>query len=209
MDYLGLLSLGAFVGTIAALGIRYIKDLDQWQKVLAAILPAVLSGAALAFVDRFKFSPAMGCYPFGIVVALMWTYADIGVENLANGKNKSTKAIGFLHLAAAALVTLGSAILVLVPAIAQVNAEAAIPANDRLAILLEERKNRSLLRRGSEMLGKIRPNLRPSSPFKSSRQSSWFSHRSEVLTSVSPDSRIYLLGRQRIGLLSVGELTGN
>jgi hypothetical protein len=140
MDYLGLFSLGAFVGTIAALGIRYIKDLDQWQKVLAAVLPAVLSGVALAFVDRFKYSPAIGCYPLGLVVALMWTYADVGVANFADGKNNSTKTIGFLHLASAALVSVASGILVLVPAVAQVHAEYKIPASERVAMLGEERK---------------------------------------------------------------------
>ena len=140
MDYLGLFSLGAFVGTIAALGIRYIKDIDQWQKVLAAVLPAVLSGVALAFVDRFKYSPAIGCYPLGLVVALMWTYADVGAENFTNGRNRSTKAVGFLHILAAGLVTVGSAGLVLVPAVAQVNAEYITPAADRVAMLGEERK---------------------------------------------------------------------
>lgn len=66
MDYLGLFCLGAFVGVIASLGVRYIKDITQWQKVLAAILPAVLSGVALAYVNRFKYSPAIGCYPLGL-----------------------------------------------------------------------------------------------------------------------------------------------
>lgn len=117
MDYLGLFSLGAFVGSIAALGIRYIKDVHQWQKVLAAVLPAVLAGVALAFVDRFKDSSAIGCYPLGLVVALMWTYADVGAENFSNGKSAGTKTVGFLHLAAAGLVTVGSAILVMVPAV--------------------------------------------------------------------------------------------
>ena len=140
MDYLGLFCLGAFVGTIASLGVRYIKDIDQWQKVLAAVLPAVLSGVALAFVDRFKYSPAIGCYPLGLVVALMWTYADVGVENFVKGESKSKKTIGLLHLAASTVVSAAGGILVVIPAVIQVNAEYQVSASDRAAILSEERK---------------------------------------------------------------------
>lgn len=62
MDYLGLFCLGAFVDTIATLGLRHIKNLDEWQKVLAAVLPVVLSGVAMVTVDRFKNSAAFGAY---------------------------------------------------------------------------------------------------------------------------------------------------
>lgn len=143
MDYLGLFCLGAFVGTIATLGVRFINNVTEWQKVLAAVLPAVLSGVAISFVDRFKYSPSLGAYPLGLVAALMWAYADVGVKNLTSKQNNGIKVIGFLHLFAAGLVTIFSAVLTLVPAVEQVRAEHAISIEDRIAMLKEE-KMRSL-----------------------------------------------------------------
>lgn len=140
MDYLGLFCLGVFVGTIATLGVKYINDVSEWQKVLAAVLPAVLSGVAIAFVDRFKYAPSLGAYPLGLVAALMWAYSDVGVKNFTCGENKGTKAIGFLHLLAASLVTISSAVLVLVPALKQVHAEQALSLEERISMLKEERK---------------------------------------------------------------------
>ena len=140
MDYLGLFSLGVFVGAIASLGVRYVSDVKEWQIVLAAALPAVLSGVALAFVDRFKYSPAIGCYPLGLVIALMWTYADTAVKSFVSGASKSEKTIGLLHLVAATLASLAGAILVLIPAVIQVHAEYMVPQADRIKTLGEERK---------------------------------------------------------------------
>lgn len=82
MEYLGLFCLGVFAGAIATLGLRFIKDVDQWQKALAVVLPAVLSGLAMVVVDRFKYSPALGSYPLGLVAALMWAYIDTAVMNV-------------------------------------------------------------------------------------------------------------------------------
>jgi len=76
MDYLGLFCLGAFVGTIATFGMNKVVSLKDWQTVLSLTLPAVLSGAAMVFIDRFKYSPAFGCYPLGLVAALMWAYTQ-------------------------------------------------------------------------------------------------------------------------------------
>ena len=74
MDYLGLFCLGAFVGTIATFGMNKVASLKDWQTVLSLTLPAVLSGAAMVFIDRFKYSPAFVCYSLGLVVSLMWAY---------------------------------------------------------------------------------------------------------------------------------------
>lgn len=145
MDYLGLFCLGAFVGTIATLGLRHIRNLDEWQKVLAAVLPAVLSGVAMVTVDRFKNSAAFGAYPLGLVAALMWAYIDVAIANItgvpkaegsdsaddqqADAKSWARKCqviIGVGHLAAATLITLSAAVLCIVPAAYQIEAEARI-----------------------------------------------------------------------------------
>jgi hypothetical protein len=150
MDYLGLLTLGVFVGAIGAIGVRYINSVESWQKVLLAVLPAVLSGVAVAFVDRFKSSPALGCYPLGLVVAFMWTYSDVAVKNIArlkldtkddsSGGFKGQRAIGLLHIAAAALVTSTAIALVVPPTLAQVIAEMSIKPEANIDYLLRQRE---------------------------------------------------------------------
>jgi len=149
MDYLGLLTLGAFLGSIAALGVRYINSVDTWQKVLLAILPAVLSGVTIAFVDRFKYSPAIGCYPLGLLVAFLWTYSDVAVKNIARLPTeanvpssrgfKGQRAIGVLHLAASTLATLAALAIALPPAVAQVKAEWNISDKDNREFLMKQR----------------------------------------------------------------------
>lgn len=160
MDYLGLFCLGAFVGTIATLGLRFIRDLDQWQKVLAAVLPAVLSGVAMVTVDRFKDSPAFGAYPLGLVAALMWAYIDEAIANITGvhqaaaptGTDISVpkpgssaqwwrRAIGIGHLGAATIVTGAAAAICIYPAWLQIEAEGTIEPSRRAELLwLEHRK---------------------------------------------------------------------
>lgn len=139
MDYLGLFCLGAFVGTLSVIGVRLIKTVDEWQKVLLAILPIVLSGVTIAFVDRFKYSPAIGCYPLGLVAALMWIYSDNGVKKIIDGKTSMTKAIGWLHIISSFLFTVVSLVLVGIPAWFQISAEAGISTEERVKILAKER----------------------------------------------------------------------
>lgn len=150
MDYLGLLTLGAFVGAIAALGVRYIDSVENWQKVLLAILPAILSGVAIAFVDRFKYSPALGAYPLGLVVAFLWTYSDVAVKNIArlptDPKNANTggyigqRAIGVLHLLASSIATLAALAIALPPAIKQIDAEWSIKNEYNIQYLKKQRE---------------------------------------------------------------------
>ncbi len=149
MDYLGLLTLGAFVGAIAALGVRYINSVESWQKVLLAILPAVLSGIAITFVDRFKYSPALGCYPLGLVVAFLWTYCDVAVKNIArlptdpndpkSGNYPGQFWIGVLHLMASTLASFAALAIVLPPTIVQVRAEWKIKDEDNIQYLMKQR----------------------------------------------------------------------
>jgi hypothetical protein len=138
MDYLGLLCLGAFVGTIATFGLRRVTSIQDWQTVLGFTLPAVLSGAAVVFVDRFKYSPAFGCYPLGLVVALMWAYVQVAVDDIKNGP-AALRVLGVLHLAAATLVTVSAAFVATVPAYLQLRAEWETTISDRVQDLIEER----------------------------------------------------------------------
>lgn len=149
MEYLGLLTLGTFLGAIAAIGVRYIDSVESWQKVLLAILPAVLSGVALAFVDRFKYSPALGAYPLGLVVAFLWTYGDVAARNFSglpidpkdptSGGYRGQRLIGCLHLLASTLATLAALAMVSPPAIKQVLAEWNVSEIENVAYLKQQR----------------------------------------------------------------------
>ncbi len=139
MDYLGLLCLGAFVGTIATFGLRRVASIQDWQTVLGFTLPAVLSGAAVVFVDRFKYSPAFGCYPLGLVVALMWAYVQVAIDDIKTGTT-SLKVLGVLHLAASTAVTVSAAFVATVPAYLQLRAEWETTIGARVQDLAEERR---------------------------------------------------------------------
>ena len=132
MDYLGLFCLGAFVGTIATFGMGKVVSLKDWQTVLSLTLPAVLSGAASSvFIDRFKYSPAFGCYPLGLVAALLWAYTQKSIDNLKAGPT-SVRILALLHLFAAALLTGAGAFVATVPAVLQLRAEWEVPMDERV-----------------------------------------------------------------------------
>jgi hypothetical protein len=109
------------------------------QKAMAAVLPAVLSGAAMVFVDKFKYSPALGCYPLGLIAALMWAYIDAAVGNLRS-ERRSDNLIGWAHVATAFAVTVGAAAFAIGPAIKQLDAEWNIERADRIVALQETRR---------------------------------------------------------------------
>ncbi len=131
MDYLGLFCLGAFVGTIATFGMGKVVSLKDWQTVLSLTLPAVLSGAAMVFIDRFKYSPAFGSYPLGLVVALLWAYTQKSIDNLKAGPT-SVRILALLHLLVSALVTAAGAFVATVPAYLQLRAEWDVSMSERV-----------------------------------------------------------------------------
>jgi hypothetical protein len=150
MDYLGLFCLGVFVGTIATFGMGKVVSLKDWQTVLSLTLPAVLSGAAMVFIDRFKYSPAFGSYPLGLVVALLWAYTQKSIDNLKAGPT-SVRILAVLHLLASALVTGAGAFVATVPAVLQLRAEWAVSIDERVE---EMRLLRSAAREQSPGVGR-------------------------------------------------------
>jgi hypothetical protein len=134
MDYLGLFCLGVFVGTIATFGMNKVTQLSEWKTVMTLTLPAVLSGAAMVFIDRFKYSPAFGCYPLGLAVALTWAYTARSLENIRAGG--WLRGAGVLHLLASALLTFAGIVVAAYPAVLQLAAEKEISSSQRKEELL-------------------------------------------------------------------------
>jgi hypothetical protein len=143
MEYVGLLCLGAFVGAIATIGLRRLDPLADWRRVVAVIMPALLAGMAMVFVDRFRYSPAFGAFPLGLLVSLLWTTIDSALE-----RTKATlapaRATGWVHIVTAAVLAVASTVLAGLPASQQVIAEAGMPHDARLKELQEARGRANL-----------------------------------------------------------------
>jgi hypothetical protein len=122
MDYLGLFCLGAFVGGISTAALKMIQNIGQWQKVLVSVLPAVLSGVVLVFVDKFRYSPALGCYPMGLLVALIWAYTDDAIKNCCSDELER-KIIGWSHIIASGAISIVAGAIVVIPVFMQLRDE--------------------------------------------------------------------------------------
>lgn len=138
MDYLGLFCLGVFTGAIAVIGLRKVQSLTDWRQVFVVVLPVLLSGAAMVLADRFRYSPAVGAFPLGLVVSLLWAYIGTALDHVKSSEGGS-KVVGWAHVAAAVGVTAGALPLVIVPAVGQIRSEAAVPREARIKELQEAR----------------------------------------------------------------------
>ncbi|MFM0061385.1 hypothetical protein PQR64_37900 [Paraburkholderia phytofirmans] len=84
MEELGLFCAGVFISSIATVSLKYIENSGDWRSTLAVILPAVFSGVALSFTKRFK-NEALGCYPLGLVIGLMWNFMEVAKRDISVG----------------------------------------------------------------------------------------------------------------------------
>ena len=113
MDYLGLLALGGFVGAIVTYGLKFIDGFSSFAQAITIILAAALSGTAIVFLDRFtNKTSALGAYCVGLLVALMWAYARVAVDNIKSD-NSSLRLLGWAHIVGVVVVTAVAAALVL------------------------------------------------------------------------------------------------
>lgn len=138
MDYLGLFCLGVFTGAVAMIGLGKIQSLTDWRQVFVVVLPVLLSGAAMVVVDRFRYSPAVGAFPLGLVASLLWAHIGAALDNLRSS-DAGAKAVGWAHVAAAVGVVLGAVYLVVVPVVEQVLAESSMTREARIKELQEAR----------------------------------------------------------------------
>jgi hypothetical protein len=113
VDFLGLFSLGAFVGAIVTNGLRFIDGFGSFAQAVTLILAAALSGTSIVFLDRFaNRTNALGAYAVGLMIALMWTYAKVGVDNISSG-NPSLRILGWAHIIGVVIATIVAAALIL------------------------------------------------------------------------------------------------
>jgi hypothetical protein len=115
--YLGMLSLGGFVGALLTLGVNHIDGYSTFAKLVATVLGGSFSGVVMQFVDKHLGGKKMGSarfiYPVGLLLALFWLYVPALVD-LAT--SETTKWIGRSGIVGVVLATLVALLLVLPPA---------------------------------------------------------------------------------------------
>lgn len=138
MEYFGLFCLGVFAGAVTLTGLRKIQSLTDWRQLFVVFLPVLLSGAALVFVDRFRYSPAVGAFPLGLVASLLWSNIGAALNHLKSS-DVGPRVVGWTHLVFAVGVVASTLPLVVVPAVEQILAESAISREVRIKELQEAR----------------------------------------------------------------------
>ena len=108
MGYLGMLALGAFVGSLVCIAIRKMTTWKDPVKVLTALLSAALAGSAFTFIQKVFGTEmnqgAIYMYPVGLLWSLTWLYADQAVDHVSSAEH-SKKVIGWVHVAGIVLAT--------------------------------------------------------------------------------------------------------
>lgn len=72
MDGIGFLSLGVGAGMLTCLMVSRARASASLSFVLAALLPVLLSGAAVLLTPQLASSKSASLYPLGLLVSLIW-----------------------------------------------------------------------------------------------------------------------------------------
>ena len=107
MRYLGLLTLGIFVGTLLGIAVRMTTNWSDAVKVIAGIISVALSGVVFTFIQRMwghDLGPALYMYPVGLAYSLVWLFADQAISNVKSD-NLNLTLVGWLHIAGMVLAT--------------------------------------------------------------------------------------------------------
>jgi hypothetical protein len=119
MIYLGMLALGGFVGGLLTWGLQFVQAWRDFSKAVTFILGAAFSGASFGFLQYLlKTNPAgaaASTYPIGLLLALMWFYASIAIDNIRS-QDRQRKILGWGHIAGLVAINMAAAALVLPPA---------------------------------------------------------------------------------------------
>jgi hypothetical protein len=118
MEYLGMLSLGGFVGAFLCFGLNHVSDMDSFQKGVSFILGSAFAGVVLGFIQMWNDSGSviaqgLPMYPVGLLLALFWYYAAFAVANMRDVQILN-KILGIAHMVAVVALT-ALAVLLVVP----------------------------------------------------------------------------------------------
>lgn len=114
MNYLGMLALGIFVGTIITVGVINTKDWTKIHGLLVTLLGAALSGAVFGFIEYLggqSLGDALFNYPVGLLLGMMWAYVWVAARHIREGH----RLLGWLHIAGVVIVTLLALLILFSP----------------------------------------------------------------------------------------------
>lgn len=107
MSFLGLLTLGVFVGTLIGISVKKTTDWSDSVKVIVGLIGAAFSGVVFGFIEKMlgtNLGDSLFMYPVGLTWSLIWIEAEQAVKNVRSN-NFSQKIIGWLHIGAIVLGT--------------------------------------------------------------------------------------------------------
>ncbi len=107
MNYVGLLMLGVFVGTLLCIAVRQTTNWSNSVKVVVGLLGAALSGVVFTFIEKMSggsLGDSLFMYPVGLAWSTLWLYVDQAIPNVKSS-DMNLKAVGWLHIAGIILAT--------------------------------------------------------------------------------------------------------
>ena len=121
MAYLGMLTLGAFVGAVLAVGLSQIQGVGGYVKVVGFLLASALTGGVFTFIDYLggpKLGGAIFAYPGGLLLGVVWYWVNTEAvpRIMAADASREDKILGWGHVVFAVVLTVIAAALVLPPA---------------------------------------------------------------------------------------------
>jgi len=117
IEFIGMFSMGAFVGGILNYGLREIEDDSSFSKVVTTIFGAAFSGVVFVFLEFLINANAtksggngssehIYMYPLGLIIALLWAQIPVSIEKYINSDKWLLKAIGIIHMIFMVVITI-------------------------------------------------------------------------------------------------------
>ncbi|MBI5761414.1 MAG: hypothetical protein HZA46_23135 [Planctomycetales bacterium] len=152
MAYFGLLTLGAFIGTILLGGLQFAKNLDAFKKVVTYLFSSAFAGTLMTFFNYLakehgvqNFAHAVFMYPVGLFMALVFSFLPDSLKVIGAPKDQHTESsvqLAWCHIGLLGIATLVLCVMVLPPAFcvawANLNLAPAVPAQATPAVTAQE-----------------------------------------------------------------------
>jgi hypothetical protein len=86
----GMLCLGLFFGGVTTIYLRQVTDWKNFKQIMASISSSLVAGVVLAFIQFLGKSDmeAIAWYPVGLIIALLWGYCQVAVQQIQHGRSK-------------------------------------------------------------------------------------------------------------------------
>jgi hypothetical protein len=113
---LGMFALGSFIGAILTFGLSLMKTYSNWAVGGATIISSALGGSVVIFIGKYFPDPSasISAYCVGLLIALMWAYTSIALQNIASEK-LGLRILGWIHIGASVVCTLLGGLIFAIP----------------------------------------------------------------------------------------------